>query len=359
MGRIALGLEGEGDVFEAVNTELRENLLPHDGPPSINFKFISKLATTSYTRNGSILIAGDRLIVDLMGLRYELASLSDPSSLSVVAKLNDNLLASVAPRLSRFRNWNYMYRHERVAKNFMYDLFDWTTQIIQLQHGQSYIHASSIQRENRGLAILGWGGVGKTTSLLKLVMEHDWKFLSDDLGIVDDAGTLYRAPKRLQVYGYNCAGQPAIYDRLMEGRSFEDKLAWKIRLARHGGKAVRRRVAARDLFGAAALSDEAQLTDLVYLEKASGGDYSVTDIPSNEVARRMSAIIMSEIAPFPQVVREAEAAGFHDIPKTDTIQQMTRETLERAFENKRCVLVHTGELPDPDRLTGCLNEILA
>ncbi len=357
IGRIAIGLEGEGAVFGALRSELLENLEVTEVPTSIEFRIFPELPDRTYRQNGCIRISGNILSVDMMGMRYEMTSLSNPTSIAVAFDPRRSLISQTAPRVAQLRNWNYLSQSEELAKNFMYDLFDWSTQLAQLRQGQSYIHASSVQRGDRGLAILGWGGVGKTTSLLKLVIEHGWKFLSDDLGVIDSTGMLYRAPKRLQIYGYNCSGQSHITNRLMAGRSFEDRLNWRARLLFFGGKAVRRRISASDLFGPDALGDAAQLTDIIYLERTSSSDYSMSEMSTAEAARRMAAIVMAEIEPFSRIVREAEAAGFPDIPDVAEAQQKARDIFERAFSDKRCTLIQTNETIDPDQLVIRIKEI--
>ncbi len=358
MGRIAVGLQGSGQVFDAIHAELAENLAFSEARPDLEFQISASLPRMSYRRNGDILIGDDRLRIETSDMRYELESLSNPARVDVAFDSRARFLARHAPLLSRLRNWNYLYRDQELAKNFMYDLFDWTTQLAQLEQGQSYIHASSLKRGDRGLAILGWGGVGKTTSLLKLVMEDGWKFLSDDLGIIDTAGNLYLAPKRLQVYGYNCEGQPRIAEQLLAGRSIGDRLNWSVRMALFGGKAVRRRIGAADLFGQDAICDTAPLTDIIYLERTSGDSYSIGELPSHEVARRMSAIVMAEMEPYPRLLREAAAAGLPDAPSIADIQDRTCEVLEQAFGGRRYVLIRTGRTADPDRLTSAIREIV-
>ncbi len=359
MGRIAIGLQGDGPVFEAIEAELVGNLTLSDARPSLEFRIGQSLPQISYRRNGSILIGDNGIRATVNGMNFDIFSLSNPTSIDISFDQRGGPLARISQNLSRLRNWNYLYRHEELAKNFLYDLFDWATQLIQLQQGQSYIHASSIERDGHGLAIMGWGGVGKTTSLLKLVLEDGWKFLSDDLGIVDTDGNLYRSPKRLQIYGYNCLGQPLIANRLLANRSIQDRLNWSARLALFGGKAIRRRIGAADLFGPKALCNTAPLKDIIYLEKTSANDYLTKEISASDVARRMSAIVMAEMEPYPRLVREAEAAGFADIPDIGSVQQLTRDVLEEAFAGKRCLLVQIGETPDPDRLACCVKELNA
>src|SRR4029078_8606315 len=104
--------------------------------------------------------------------------------------------------LVKSRDWNFLLPTEQLAKNFMSDVFDYLTQIKKLEVGQSSIHASSFTKDDRTVVVAAWGGIGKTTSMLKLVAEDNWNFLSDDLGIIDETGFIYRSPKKMQIYAY-------------------------------------------------------------------------------------------------------------------------------------------------------------
>src|SRR5690606_6917130 len=145
---------------------------------------------------------------------------------------------------------------------------------------------SSFERDGRAVAAVAWGGVGKTTALLKLVGEAGWKFLSDDLGLVDDAGMIWRTPKRMQVYGYNLRGQPASYRALMAGRNPIDRAAWHIRERTAGPKRVRRRVSAEELFGSERVGTRAKLTDVLFMERADVPRLAATPMTGDELARR-------------------------------------------------------------------------
>ena len=59
---------------------------------------------------------------------------------------------------------NCLTLDELRAKNFLYKLFNWSVQAKQLSLGQSFIHASALIKDNSTIAILGEGGVGKTTT---------------------------------------------------------------------------------------------------------------------------------------------------------------------------------------------------
>jgi hypothetical protein len=234
--------------------------------------------------------------------------------------------------LYRARDWNFLSGEETHAKNFMYGVFDYLTHIAQLELGQSYIHASSLSRDGEGTAIVAWGGIGKTSAALKLITEHGFNFLSDDLGLVDDAGTLWRTPKRLQVYAYNLEGEEQLRSMLLDGRSILDRASWEWKLQRRGPKGVRRRVSAEELFGAQSVARSAPLTRVFCLERGDARDFEVRPITTEELSHRAAEVVMHEIEPFGLVSR-ALHSGHHAplIPTQDQVVAATRAVLRRAF----------------------------
>ncbi|HET7550123.1 MAG TPA: hypothetical protein VFK04_02465 [Gemmatimonadaceae bacterium] len=234
--------------------------------------------------------------------------------------------------LYRARDWNFLSGEETHAKNFMYGVFDYFTHIAQLELGQSYIHASSLSRDGEGTAIVAWGGIGKTSAALKLITEHGFNFLSDDLGLVDDSGTIWRTPKRLQVYAYNLEGEEQLRSMLLDGRSILDRASWEWKLQRRGPKGVRRRVSAEELFGAQSVARSAPLTRVFCLERGDAHDFEVRPITTEELSHRAAEVVMHEIEPFGLVSR-ALHSGHHAplLPTQDQVVSATRAVLRRAF----------------------------
>ena len=235
--------------------------------------------------------------------------------------------------LYRARDWNFLSGEETHAKNFMYGVFDYLTHIAQLELGQSYIHASSLSRDGEGTAIVAWGGIGKTSAALKLITEHGFSFLSDDLGLVDDSRTLWRTPKRLQVYAYNLEGEEQLRSMLLDGRSILDRASWEWKLQRRGPKGVRRRVSAEELFGPHSVARSAPLTRVFCLERGDARDFEVRPITTEELSHRAAEVVMHEIEPFGLVSR-ALHSGHHAplLPTQDQVVSATRAVLRRAFD---------------------------
>jgi hypothetical protein len=353
LGRLVVAVEGDGQVCGEVLSELSA-CDPAVGRADVEYRFISSLPNGAFRRNGDIRVTDHDIIVD--GSGYSFLAGRNESALRIDVAQRKLRTHGLKAEVVRALDWNYLYRHEAAAKNFMYSLFDWSTHLAQMAKGQSYIHASSIEKNGRGIAILGWGGVGKTTSLLKLVLEDGWNYLSDDLGLIDDSGCLHRTPKRLQVYAYNTANQPVIHDALLSRRPLLDRMLWEYRRRRFGPKKVRRRVAAAELFGPDRIACSAPLSRLVYLER--GDSYRCEPVDPGKLARRMAAIVMAEIEPYGSLVRQARAAGVSFMIDPGKVEKETAVILARAFAEVEAVVVRVGDSPDPNRLTDMVRDQL-
>jgi hypothetical protein len=385
LGRLPFTLSGDGECASYLRTELAslragdsyDATDPAPFVPRIAFDFVHALPKIAdYTVTAPVTATSDSFRVHYNGLHYHVSRLegvvssaSAPSHSAVDAtdveagvatttsesgssSLNpepcllppSGLRVSLRPddqgrrhrwfsTLYRARDWNVLSTEETHAKNFMYGVFDYVTQIAQLELGQSYIHASSLSRDGEGTAIVAWGGIGKTSAALKLITEHGFSFLSDDLGLVDETGTIWRTPKRLQVYAYNLEGEERLRSLLLDGRSVLDRASWEWKLQRRGPKGVRRRVSAEELFGAQSVARSAPLKRIFCLERGDALDFEARTITTEELAHRAAEVVMHEIEPF-GIVSRALHSGHHAplLPTQDQVVSATRTVLRRAFD---------------------------
>lgn len=357
LGNITIAASGTGKVFDEVCAELSEVLQASDSAVDIEYAFEAIENEAPLATTGSVSITSEGIIIKESGITAQLAK-GELFKKILIHVEQPKHKSPFLKGMNRFRDWNFLTETESVAKNFMYCMFDWTSQLLQLQHEQSYIHASSMERDGKGLAIMGWGGVGKTTSALKLVQEEGWRFLSDDLGIIDEEGTLFPAPKRLQIYGYNTQNQPLIADALLKGRGIMDKMNWNWRMRRYGGNRVRRRISAPEMFGSDRIGSPIKLTNLLFLQKSGRAQSEIEDLSPQMAARRMASIVLAEIEPYGSYSREAVAAGSSTLPSAADIELRTVEVLEKAFAKAECYQLNVYDSSNPDRLAGKIVELV-
>jgi hypothetical protein len=337
LGDVPFSLEGDGPVLDALRRELSVCRSEED-QVLVRYRFVDSLPSLrAYSRVGAQEVADNACTAGNDRLRFRLSATATGWDVDVVAKPR----ASRAPALRRFADWNYLHPWEHTAKNFLYNIFDFSSQLAHLRQGSSYLHASTFTRGSRGVAVAAWGGIGKTTTMLKLVMEDGWRFLSDDLGLLRRDGALFRSPKWMQIYGYNLQGEPRLSRTLLSGRSLLDRLSWERRLRSAGPHRVRRRVSAEALFGEGGVARGGHLTDVFFLERTD--DDRITSHPIDAVtcADRCATILLEELQPVTTLAIAQHATSRQPVlPPAEAFRVECRSVLQEAFSRTSLRAVH-------------------
>lgn len=360
LGRLGISVAGADPILPHLAEELKPLLV--DGPTDrhLDIEFTSPLpALRDYTRLAPLSVARNAYVASHGGLEYHVSG--EPPEISVKVRSRSRFTAERrVPRwMLRAGNSNYLLPSEKVTKNFMYNVFDHLTQVAGLPLGQSYVHASSFEREGRAVAVIAWGGVGKTSSVLKLVTEGGWRFLSDDLGLLDDDGVLWRTPKRLQVYAYNVAGQPELRGTLMRGRSAADRANWLLRARVLGPGRVRRRVSAEELLGPDRVAASGRLSRALFMERADVARITSAPLDTESLVRRAAATLLKETQPMADLVSAMYTGAWTPVlPDIERFMEETRAVLRRGFEG---VTAHAVRVPldaGPDQLADFMTRYL-
>ncbi|HEX6587772.1 MAG TPA: hypothetical protein VF039_02025 [Longimicrobiales bacterium] len=359
LGRLRIGVSGSDAVLPYLRAELA-SLRADEGEPMLRFDFGAPFPVLDEAVVLSPLRIGrDAYVARHGGLEYHVSGVAPRLHVRIRSLSRYGAERAAPAGLLRAGSRSHLLPSENTAKNFMYNVFDYLTQLSNLAVGQSYIHASSFERDGRGVLLAAWGGVGKTTAMLKLVGEQGWRFLSDDLGLVDEDGTLWRTPKRLQVYAYNVEGQPQLYRTLMGRRSLMDRASWHLRRATDGLQKVRRRVSAEDLFGAERVGTSARLTHVFAMERADVPALMLEPIDTREAVRRATSTVMREVQPMGDLISAMYSGSHH--PVLPTHEQFLRDTaasLERAFGELPVRLLRVPLRASPDDLADFLVKTL-
>ncbi len=357
LGPISISLQGQGPVYDALNGEV--SVLPslETEAADVAFHFVDELEAPAKGRHIGDWILADGLAMG-KGHGYDFRLRHREGRFDVDIAIHGGQKAPYDPAV-RAVDWNYLAPWETTAKNIMYDLFDLVTATALLDKGAACLHASTCCRDERGVALIAWGGIGKTTSILKLITEDGWRYLSDDLGLLDEGGELYRTPKRLQVYAYNVEGQSKLTDRLLQGRGPIDRLNWTLRRAGLGPKKVRRRISAEELFGEEAVGDSAPMDRAIFLERAAIGDFEFDELERDVMSHRAATILLDELDTLVDLSISAESHGIDcGIPGVCKLREGFASIIAAGLEG---VETHRLRIPveaGPDMLADALRRYL-
>lgn len=358
IGNLIFTLDGSDPVLNYLKNELSPISILNNAESHIDFYFNyntpNKIIDGIYVPP---IICSDReIIVEWGGLHYYLTKVEDKLFISIRSKLISDK-NSLYNQYLRFKNWNFLAPGEILAKNFMYDIFDFITQIKNVEINQSYIHASVVNKKDKAVAFIAWGGIGKTTALLKLILEHGWKYLSDDLCIINKDGVVFRSPKKMQIYAYNIKGQDKLKNILLKNRTIIDKINWYYKKFRRGEKGVRRRVSAEELFVPEAISANAKLTDAFLMERAEIDSFQENYLSPKELAKKAAIIVINEINPFFHLSNAVYSVQDESIiPRCEELKKNTERILLQAFSSVNLKLIKIPVNANPDELTEYLKQ---
>lgn len=402
LGRLPFTLSGAGECVASLHAELAPLLDseargatpdPRASHPAyrLAFEFVDALPPlTGYTATRPVSVLDDAIRVAYRGLEYHM-SRSDgravdrpppyhpsrtPASIgfdhagsagsagSAVGELRVTLRQTDSGRRGRFavalqraRDPGFLSIDERRARGFMYDVFDYVVQLAQLPLGQSFVHASAVERNGCATAIVAWSGVGKTAALLQLITRHGFRYLSDDVALVDDSGMLWRTPKLIQLKGINVAGSEQLRAMLLAGRTRLDRFSWAQRLRRHGPLGVRRRVSAEQLLGERAVAWSAPLGQVYCLERADVADFDASEISPAELCKRAATVVMDVMEPFTFLSHAIRSGSRGSIlPSYEQVLHETTDVLARAFRSVQVVNVRIPLAASPAALADYLAE---
>lgn len=360
LGPLSFSLDGCGKLFDAASDEFN-SLLEHTTNTDFSVQFVARSPQTT-TKTGiiadSVVCQDDSYTARHSGMVYLNERLPGGSRKVTISEDPSQDRSLVRRFIGTFRglnrvlDWNYLTREERLAKDFVYDVFDYVSQLELLLHNASYMHCSAFATEGQCFVITGGGGIGKTSLLLHYVMEKEWQYISDDLAIIGNEGSIWRTPKKLQVYGYNTENDTDLSAALLKGRGLIDLLAWHARLRLKGRKHVRRRISAPKLFGQDKILDASRITNVFFLERTNGRSFAARKLDMDDFANRSAHILLSELTPFCQVSLAVNSAGSRGIiPRIDEFIDEVRNIYARSLEGVDCILVSVPQGMSPCELS--------
>lgn len=302
LGKIVFSISGQSPAAKYFMQEFQPVAYTGETKEKLSIQFVDSLPSLNATVKTSNLAAAENAVRHNTGAFSHLFVDHDGAYSLYIQPHPIRWIKRILPELLiRLREPSHLSPYQALAKAVLYDAFDYVFQNLQLHFDQSFIHASSVSESNKALLFPAWGGIGKTTSLLKLMKHQGYEFLSDDLAIVDAGGEVYLNPKKIQVYAYNMIGESWLQDSVLAGRSRSDLLAWQFRLKRHGPEGVRRRMSAGELFTDQVAAKQASLSKVFYLERSSTAEFAAMSLSDEALAEKVAYVLPHELSPYTEI----------------------------------------------------------
>jgi hypothetical protein len=206
----------------------------------------------------------------------------------------------------------------------------------------SIIHGSAVQtKEKKAVLIGGTGGVGKTSLELSLIQKNNFKFLADDITIIDKNTNLWPNYAFPKIYRYNTQNREEIEKKVLKNRGFFDRFQWNF-FKLFPNKPIRRRINPK-LFYDNKIGDRSKLTDYFILFKGNFKDFSMRKISAEKAAFLNLEIVKVEYLMFLKHIywHRINRAVLKDelILDEETILKKWLELQKKALKKCNCNLV--------------------
>ena len=242
-----------------------------------------------------------------------------------------------------------------------------------VQNGAAMVHSATIDYHGHGLVMPAWGGVGKTSTMAKLLrdpgigfMGDDWAFISREAQLLAYYKPMFIKPHHRPIYPHLFSGsrKPLIPSRLSHAFA---KLATTVhpmitKYPRLAGFSRRwspehMLVTARQALPQATFTDEVPLTAAVFVERTRGTHEVVLQERSVEwMVSRMVGNFHAEMTMQSQETVTALAAS--SLVPIEQYFGDKAEILQAALAGKPCFVVQVPQEHHPDQASDLIVEQL-
>ncbi len=342
LGRLIFELLGDGPLAAAAFEEIPAQMASSDDAPAdVIFEF-GKITVPggNGVHLGQYIVGRNWILVRDRYVPHLIVQDGDIMRVTVDSRLG-MLGAPVVRQLIRPMDYAFNDSWRRLSKRFYYLVFNQAIELHQIRKGQTFCHASACTDGERTVLLMAWGGIGKTSSLIRLLHSADaWRFISDDLAVLDDAGVIHRTPLKMQVYPYNLEGESRLSRALMKDRSLIDRAQWASRQRVLGKKSVRRRVHAETLFGEGKGAASAPLTHVLFLRRTEVEQFAGHPLSAGDAAVQMAHVMQFELQMLWSMLAAAGSAGpasegFGFGIDSPAATRMVKDIVERGLQGLR------------------------
>lgn len=294
--------------------------------------------------------APDVLIFGSVDAARSLAAAPTSTRFGQGLEYSDDWIYSPKHRLILIRNnGTWIIGSDRDMEAFVLPIVD----LVMSERGLATVHAAAVSIRERGVLLAGWGGVGKTSSLVSILGESESKFLADDLTFVSVLGQLGAFQKSMYVYPYHRDLYPHLFEEnrkpLVPSRLSTPMAAVRqvvrpaverfpsVEAAARRWTPEHMKVDPRSAFPSAEFAEHAELSTILYLERSNDPEVRVLGRSDDWARSRLSETLYAEL---PQRARDflTIAAGAGLISLAEWFRQR-EEVLSGGLAGANCLNV--------------------
>ncbi len=234
----------------------------------------------------------------------------------------------------------------------------------------AWIHAATVEYRGHGICLPAWGGVGKTSTIAKLLkldgvgfMGDDWAFLSENATLLGYAKPMFIKPHHRPIYPhlFRDKRKPLVPPRLSKPIGRLTTLVHPVvtqypRLARVTRKwsPEHMMVAPRDAFPEARISTAAPLATAIFLERYDGSSPVLREKDKRWMVSRLIGNFHAEITP--QSQQAITALGAASLLPIEQYFRDKAAVLDRALEGKPVFLLQVPQSMSADQASDVIVE---
>jgi len=198
------------------------------------------------------------------------------------------------------KNWRYFHTHGTSGflhffKRFVFYIYVPAMQLYLLNKGTSFTHCSAIQKSGEAALFPAWGGVGKT-GLMSLFLSQGWQFLSDDLGILCDDGSICLHPLPMHIYKYHQIQSPELVENMLRQSTLLERITWNLLGPIKKPNKLVRWVKPNVVFGKDTICKSSKIRIVVHMHRHSvDSEFIFEESNNRSVAALMASTILDEI----------------------------------------------------------------
>jgi len=225
-----------------------------------------------------------------------------------------------------------------------------------IRHDIAYVHSSAVEYKGQGILFPAWGGIGKTSLLLRF-MEDGARYMADDRVLVSSEGKMLIHNTALNLLHYNYKEFPRLRERLdmtkkvfffanrfiervseawlkwNSKRSFFNKVIVAVRDL--SNKTLWTEVDVRKVFPESGISIQTSLDKIFFMSRVAEEDFRVRPFSAEELARRMAACLRGDLNKMERAYQMfLFAFPYKDNPLVQNAPEEELKIMEKAFSGK-------------------------
>lgn len=182
--------------------------------------------------------------------------------------------------------------------------------ITLMKYNKIFVHSGMAAKNGKGMILTGTSGCGKTSGMMELITNEEYKYVSEDFGILSGDGIIYDMQKKSCIYQSDVKWGNMYLKNAYHGLPLFLKSQWKLKSLiglnpAHYFKPI-------EIFGNN-ISKESELSSVFILQRVPRDDkVSCTAISKEEMAKRMMTAAFREIKELFEILTNIRAAGGGD-----------------------------------------------